>query len=262
MNNQLLACWATFSVLLAGHAQQQPKDTMAMQLLDEVVVSDSRFALKREFSGKTVIRIGPGELQRNQGRTLAALLNSKSGIEINGSRGRQGEVMGVFARGGRGRQVLVIIDGIRITDPSSSSQEYDLRLPDLSQIESIEIIKGASSVLYGTNAATAVVSITTKKAGTAASAPTRLQRNKITRFLLSGTTQKWVAASVFSITMPGFPRPIPNTFHHLLPWQTKRTRFLTLMPASTLDFNYQKGFRCGFLEINRGSGPGMTNLSG
>lgn len=138
---------------------------MGVQFLDEVVVSDSRFALKREFSGKTVIRIDAEELGRNQGRTLAALLNSKSGIEINGSRGRQGEVLGVFARGGRGRQVLIVIDGIRITDPSSSSQEYDLRLPDLSQIESIEIIKGASSVLYGTNAATAVINITTKKAG-------------------------------------------------------------------------------------------------
>ena len=42
--------------------------------------------------------------------------------------------------------------------------EYDFRLLDLSQIESIEIIKGASSTLYGTGAASAVINITTKAA--------------------------------------------------------------------------------------------------
>ena len=71
--------------------------------------------------------------------------------------------MGVFARGGRGRQVLVVIDGIRVSDPASSSQEYDLRLLNTANIASIEIIKGAASILYGTNAATAVINITTKK---------------------------------------------------------------------------------------------------
>lgn len=143
----------------------QQSDTLNLQQLDEVVVSDSRFKLNREFSGKTVIRIGPQELRHNQGRTVAELITTKSGLEISGSRGRQGEILGVFARGGRGRQVLVLVDGLRVSDPSSFSQEYDLRLLDLSNIESIEIIKGATSTLYGANAAAAVISITTKKGG-------------------------------------------------------------------------------------------------
>ena len=54
--------------------------------------------------------------------------------------------------------------GVRVTDPSSASQEYDLRMLSVTNIESIEIIKGAASTLYGTNAATAVINITTKKA--------------------------------------------------------------------------------------------------
>ena len=137
---------------------------MELQELDEVVVSDSRFPIKRENSGKTVIKISSKELERNQGKTVAEIINTKSGIEINGSRGRQGEVLGVFARGGRGRQVLILIDGIRVSDPSSFSQEYDLRLLATSNIESIEIIKGASSTLYGMSAATAVINITSKKA--------------------------------------------------------------------------------------------------
>jgi len=163
MNNQLTVCCATLLAFSAIRAQEARTDSMALQELDEVVVSDSRFELSRENSGKTVIRIGPRELARNQGRTVAELLNTKSGIEISGSRGRQGEVLGVYARGGRGRQVLVLIDGVRVIDPSSSSQEYDLRLLSLDAVESIEIIKGASSTLYGANAATAVLNITTKK---------------------------------------------------------------------------------------------------
>jgi vitamin B12 transporter len=158
--NHLWLCAA----LLAGKglcAQQQ--NSAQVQQLDEVVVSDSKFELKRENSGKTVIKITAEELERKQGQTVAQIINTKSGIEITGSRGRDGDVLGVFARGGRGRQVLVIIDGVRVSDPSSFSQEYDLRLLSTANIESIEIIKGAASTLYGTNAATAVINITTKK---------------------------------------------------------------------------------------------------
>ncbi|MEM9076503.1 MAG: TonB-dependent receptor plug domain-containing protein [Bacteroidota bacterium] len=154
------------ATLFAGqlfYAQNAQQDSVSVQQLDEVVVSDSRFELKRENSGKTVIKITAEELERNQGKTVAQIINTKSGIEIAGSRGRDGDVLGVFARGGRGRQVLVIIDGVRVTNPSSFSVEYDLRFLSAANVESIEIIKGAASTLYGTNAATAVINITTKK---------------------------------------------------------------------------------------------------
>ena len=151
-------------VVLVTYSNAQEKDSAKIQLqeLDEVVVSDSRFELKRENSGKTVIKIDSLELSQNQGRSIPEIINQKSGIEISASRGRQGEVLGVFVRGGRGRQVLVLIDGVRVTDPSSFSQEYDLRLLSTSQVSSIEIIKGAASTLYGANAATAVINIRTK----------------------------------------------------------------------------------------------------
>ena len=142
---------------------QAQGDTVLIQELDEVVVSDSRFELKRENSGKTVITIGADILERNPGVSVASLLNQYSGIEIGGSRSRQGEVLGVFARGGRGRQVLVLLDGVRVADPSSFSQEFDLRLLSTTDIASIEIIKGAASTLYGTNAAAAVINIRTRE---------------------------------------------------------------------------------------------------
>ena len=59
--------------------------------------------------------------------------------------------------------MLVILDGVRISDPNSAGLTFDLRLLDVSQIERIELLKGASSALYGTHAAVGVLSITTKK---------------------------------------------------------------------------------------------------
>ncbi|MCX2720217.1 TonB-dependent receptor plug domain-containing protein [Lentiprolixibacter aurantiacus] len=154
----------TAAILVSVFAQAQQKaDSLDIQELEEVVVSDSRFKLNRSFSGKTIISIGPDDLERYRGVAVPVLLNQFSGIEIGGSRSRQGEVLGVYARGGRGRQVLVLLDGVRISDPSSFSQEYDLRLLSTLDIESIEVIKGAASSLYGTNAVSAVINIITRK---------------------------------------------------------------------------------------------------
>lgn len=152
----------SIGISLCGFAQQQPDSTKVEQL-NEVVVTDSRFQLKRENSGKTVIKISSKEIENNQGRNLSELINTKSGIEINGSRSAEGSNLGYYVRGGSNRQVLVLIDGVQVNDPSMVANDFDLRLVDLNTIESIEIIKGAASTLYGNGAATAVINITTKK---------------------------------------------------------------------------------------------------
>jgi len=134
------------------------------QQLNEVVVSDSRFPLKRSQSGKTVIKLTSSELQKHIGKSLAEVINQLSGIEINGSRSYAGQNLSYFIRGGNNRQVLVLIDGIPVSDPSRPTSDFDLTLLSLSQIDSVEIVKGASSALYGSGAATAVILISTKKA--------------------------------------------------------------------------------------------------
>lgn len=162
MKKRLLYVGALLAYGLVSAQQQQ--DSTKVEQLDEVVITDSRFKLKREHSGKTVIKIDAIELAKNQGKTLAEVINTKSGIEVNGSRSNGGQNISTFVRGGNNRQVLVLIDGIQVSDASSVANDFDLRLLDLSQVENIEIIKGAASTLYGSNAATAVINITTKKA--------------------------------------------------------------------------------------------------
>ena len=163
MNKKNVIFCATIFACTSLFAQEE-QDNENIQQLEEVVVSDSRFTLKRENSGKTVIKISKKEIENNQGRTIAELINTKSGIEINGSRSVEGQNISGFIRGGNNRQVLVLIDGVQVNDPSLVANELDLRLLDLNAIASIEIIKGAASTLYGNAAATAVISITTKKA--------------------------------------------------------------------------------------------------
>ncbi len=163
MNKRIIS-FCVLALLWANANAQEEEQQQEAEQLPEVVLSDSRFALKRENSGKTVVKISSEELAQNQGKTVAEVINSKSGIEIVGSRSNAGQNLGNFVRGGNNRQALVIIDGIQVSDPSAVNAEFDLRLLSLSQIESIEILKGAASTLYGNAAATAVINITTKKA--------------------------------------------------------------------------------------------------
>ena len=168
-------------------AQEVP-DTTGIERLEEVTVTDARIPLRWAESGKAVVRMERADLESYRGASVAEILNTVTGLELSGSRSRPGEVLGVYARGGRSRQVLVLIDGLRVTDPSSASQQYDLRLLQTDEIESVEILKGAASSLYGTNAATAVISIRTRKA---AAEPLALSVNSSVRTLRPAGGPAW-----------------------------------------------------------------------
>ena len=154
----VLCCVATLS-----YGQKQT-DSTDVEQLEEVVVTDSKFKLKRENSGKVITKISQKELQQLQGKSIAEIINTTAGVEINGTKSNAGQNLSYYIRGGRNRQVLVLIDGIAVTDPSQIANDYDLRLLDVNQVESIEILKGASSTLYGSGAATAVINIRLKEA--------------------------------------------------------------------------------------------------
>ncbi len=141
---------------------QEIQEDEKVNALEEVVISDSKFNLKREQSGKVITKITSEELKRSQGESVATVLTRTSGLFINGNGSAPGQDLGVYVRGGRNRQVVIRVDGVTVSDPSTSAGDFDLRLLSVNQIESIEILKGASSTLYGSGAATAVINITTK----------------------------------------------------------------------------------------------------
>lgn len=150
-------------MLSVGFAQTK-QDSVKVEQLEEVVITDSKFQLKRENSGKVITKITSKDLEKLQGQSIAEIIGRTAGVEVNGVRSNAGQNLSYFIRGGRNRQVLVLIDGIQVTDASQIANDYDLRLLNADQVESIEILKGASSTLYGTGAATAVINIKLKEA--------------------------------------------------------------------------------------------------
>jgi vitamin B12 transporter len=165
MNNKIVRISA-LCVLMTTCALAQQKDSISSRNeLNEVVISDSKFALSKEKSGKVITKITSEDLKKKEGQSIAMVLNSIAGMEINGNRSVAGKNLGYYIRGGKNNQVLILIDGIPVTDASGISFEYDLRLLPAEQVESIEIMKGAASTLYGSGAATGVINIRLKKSG-------------------------------------------------------------------------------------------------
>ena len=131
--------------------------------LDEVTVTDSRFERPISKTGRSVTLLTTKDIEPFLGGSLADLLTTQVGIHINGAQSHPGSELSYFIRGGNNRQVLVLIDGVPVSDPTQIENDFDLRTIDISSIESVEIIRGAASSLYGSAAATAVIKITTNQ---------------------------------------------------------------------------------------------------
>lgn len=160
MKKSIIALSAMMVAAVSGIAQVDSTATK----LDQVLISaDSKFELKRKDSGKPVIKITRADIEAQAAASLADLLNQYAGIEMNGARSNAGQNLGYFIRGGSTRQVSFLIDGAQVSDASNISNEFDIRLVDVNQIEEIEILKGAASTLYGANASTAVINIKLRK---------------------------------------------------------------------------------------------------
>lgn len=153
---------ATFFTLVSSFAIAQEQDST--KTIEEVVISDTKFAQDKAKSGRSIEKITQKDLEQRKGQSVATVLSQISGVEVVGNQGSTGKNLDLFVRGGSTNQVLILIDGNPVVDASSISSTYDLRLLPVDQVESIEILKGASTVLYGANAAAAVINITLKKA--------------------------------------------------------------------------------------------------
>lgn len=140
------------------------QDSLVVQKIDEVVLIATKYPTATKNIGKIIHKITAADLKENQHKTVSQLLNEVPGFELNGSNSAPGKNIAAYVRGGKSSQVLVVIDGIAVSDPSGINLSYDLNQISLTQIESIEVLKGAASTLYGSGAATAVIAIKTKKA--------------------------------------------------------------------------------------------------
>ncbi|MEL6536922.1 MAG: TonB-dependent receptor plug domain-containing protein, partial [Bacteroidota bacterium] len=157
MRNFLLA--ALFGVGFSAQAQ----DSLRVVELNDVVITGNKIETTLEKSGKTIYKLNRDQIESNRGKDITDLLNEIPGVQVDGNFGTPGTNISYRIRGAQSEQTLILIDGIPYNDPSGLAQTFDLRMLDLEQVESIEVLKGGLSSLYGTGAAAGVISITLKQ---------------------------------------------------------------------------------------------------
>ncbi|WP_434978664.1 TonB-dependent receptor plug domain-containing protein [Daejeonia sp. YH14] len=115
-------------------------------------------------TGKNVTLLTHKDLEKYKGQSLTDVLDRIVGFQITGNFNNATEPKSLRIRGGKSSNVLILMDGIPLKDVTGSDYNVaDLRLLSLENIESIEVLNGASSVLYGSNATVSVIDIKTKK---------------------------------------------------------------------------------------------------
>ena len=129
--------------------------------LDEVVVTASRIPLNYSELTRSVVVIDTNEIKQAPVSSLQDLLKYISGIELK-RRGVDGVQGDVSIRGGSFEETLVMIDGVKVSDPQSA--HHNLNIPiSLNDVERIEILKGQGSHIFGPDAFSGVINIITKK---------------------------------------------------------------------------------------------------
>lgn len=143
------------------------QDSTVVSSLEEVVYTANKYPKKQSETGKVITVVGRDQLERSGGKTLAEILNNVSGTTIVGSNGNLGTNMTANIRGGTAGNVLILINGIPVNDPSVNDNYFDLNFISADQVERVEVLKGGQSTLYGSDAVTGVINIITRKAGPA-----------------------------------------------------------------------------------------------
>jgi vitamin B12 transporter len=129
--------------------------------LDSIIVTANRVPTIFSEVGRSFNVITSQEIAQLPVNNLHDLLEYSSGLDIK-QRGPQGVQADVSIRGGSFEQTLILIDGIKLSDPQTGHHNMNLPI-SFSQIERIEILKGQGSRSYGANAFSGVINIIPKQ---------------------------------------------------------------------------------------------------
>ncbi len=146
-----LLCASLFTLSQASRADSDPP---------LIVITPSKVAQPVDEVGSTVYKLDiPDLIDRGIYFVEDALREIPSVIASGyGARGSQ---LSIRLRGNEANHVLVLIDGVRVANAATG--EYDLSNLSLFGIQSIEILEGPQSTLYGSDAIAGVINITTVK---------------------------------------------------------------------------------------------------
>ncbi len=148
--------------LAAGDRREWSMQLNVEPLSASVIVTAQAEPLAAEQVAVPASVLTREEFEQRQDVFVAAAITATPGVAI-GRLGREGGITSLFLNGGNSNFTKVLIDGTPVNEPGGA---VDLSNFTLDNIEKIEVIHGASSALFGTDAMTGVVQIFTRRGTT------------------------------------------------------------------------------------------------
>nr|WP_315418601.1 TonB-dependent receptor [uncultured Pseudomonas sp.] len=128
--------------------------------LPDMVISANRQVLARNDSSAANSVFTRDDIDRLQPTSLTDLLSRVPGVQVAPTGGR-GSLPGIYIRGTKSAQSLVLVDGQRIANTTSG--DSGLQYLNVDQIERVEVLRGSRSVIYGSDAIGGVIQVFTRR---------------------------------------------------------------------------------------------------
>lgn len=128
--------------------------------LDPILVTEGLTPIEQEKSGRAFTVITGEELERKQTRYVADALRQVPGFAVSRT-GSFGGLTQVRVRGAEANHLLVMVDGVEMSETSSG--EFDFGSLLVEDIDRIEVLRGPQSAFWGSNATAGVVNIITRR---------------------------------------------------------------------------------------------------
>ena len=140
----------------------QSADTLTTKNLSEITIQENRIRVPVSESNRSLQLVKSEQLQSMPVRSLTEALQHVAGVDIR-SRGPVGVQADLSIRGSSFDENLVLINGMKMTDPQTGHHLMNLPL-SFQDIERVEVLKGAAARIYGQNAYAGAINIITKSA--------------------------------------------------------------------------------------------------
>ncbi|MFT6008989.1 MAG: vitamin B12 transporter [Parasphingorhabdus sp.] len=151
-----------FVTLMASSAYCCAVPAVAADDDREIIVTATGIEQDIEDTGAAISVLTEVDIRDQQSITLSAILQELPGVNVTQS-GGLGSQASVRIRGAENDQTLVLVNGIRVNDPSTPDGSFDFGNLLAGNIERVEVLRGASGVTWGSQAVGGVVNITTKR---------------------------------------------------------------------------------------------------
>lgn len=157
----LVALTLAHSAAASDTTSETETETETSNPADVIEVTAVRLPALVSQSAAAITLIGRAELDR--AAFVVDALAAVPGVTIN-QNGAFGGAATVRIRGASGGQTLVLVDGVPVNDATSPGGAYNFATLDPDAVERIEILRGAQSVIWGSDAIGGVVAIQTRRA--------------------------------------------------------------------------------------------------